>query len=472
MKMLTKMIVLTAMLAFSVGCSDEETLLGSGVELGSGAELRVVHSSPDAPAVDVYAEGVAEPIFAGLAYGEATSYRSLNPGDYNIQLRKAGADPGSAPVFETGLLTIPDGARITALAAGLLTSASSDDRFRILTLVEGFKDPGAGSAAVRIVHAGPDAPTVALDVGNDGVPEVSNFARFGETGAAGVALPSDTEIQIAVWAGNPLTRVTVFTTPRLPDGGELFVIATGLLNRLPREVDGFSLLAIAPTGAIGFIKQNPVVFALHASPDAPPVDIYAGSTILAGNLEFGMLSGAIQVPPASYTLDFKAAGDMNTAASLPTPELVSGERYLAIASGFLLAGAPEFRLLPVGDSFSADLISGALVRVVHASPDAPIVDVGTVAGGVLTPVDEFSGLAFEGASKGEGTPLPVGTLPIGIAKTTTTTPVATFDVTTMPGLKAFVVAAGSLEGTGKSFRLLVVDTTSFPWAAAEIQPNL
>ena len=37
-------------------------------------------------------------------------------------------------------------------------------------------------------------------------------------------------------------------------------------------------------------------------------------------------------------------------------------------------------------------------------------------------------------------------------------------------LKAIAVAAGSLQGTGESFRLVIVDTSTFPWVAAEVLP--
>jgi hypothetical protein len=461
-------VVLAAAMLFAVGCSDDDdNPVSPPADMGEGSMLRVVHSSPDAPAVDVYAEGVAQPLITNLAYGQASDYLELEAGTYNIQLRAAGAPASSTPAFETGDITVPDGVTITAVAAGLLSSSAAADRFRVLTYVENFSDPGANNAAVRIIHASPDAPTVSLDVGDDGSAEVTGFARFAETGESGVALPADTELQIAIWVGS--TRVTAFTTPQLPEGAELFVIATGLLSQLPRETGGFSLFAVGPTGSIGFIKQNPVVFALHASPDAPAVDIYAGAAELIDNLAFGQLSGAVQVPPGSYALDFKATGQSATAATLNTPPLAAGERYLAIASGFLSA-QPSFRLLPYGDAFG-NAGAQARVRVVHASPDAPAVDVGTVSGNMVTPVGDFTNLAFEDASSAAGTPLPVGNLPIGLAATGTSTPVVTFTVPTTAGLKAFAVAAGSLNDNGASFRLVIVDATAFPWQSVEVSPN-
>jgi hypothetical protein len=464
--------VIIALSVFLTGCDDDEAI--TEPEMGEGVMLRVIHGSPDAPSVDVYAEGVAAPLISDLEYGETSDYLDLNAGTYNIQLREAGADPGSAPAYETGDLTVNDGDKITALAVGLIGSSSADDMFRVIPLAEAFEDPGTGNAAVRIIHGSADAPTVAIDVGDDAAPEITDFARFDDTGVAGVPLPSGTALQIAIWAGSPLAKVTVFTTPALPEGGELFVIATGLLSKQPRETDGFALLAVAPTGSIGFIKQNPSVFALHASPDAPAVDIYAGSAMLVESLAFGELSNKVQVPPGAYTLDFKATGTSGTAASATTPSLAAGERYLAVASGFLSAGTPAFQLIPVGDSFG---LGGTdpLVRVVHASPDAPAVDVGTVSGGNVTPVaPDYVNIPFAGTSPAAGTALPVGPLDIGVAATGTAPAVAEFTITTALGMRVFAVAAGSIADPavgGEGFRLIIVDTVTFPWSAVEVMPN-
>lgn len=94
------------------------------------------------------------------------------------------------------------------------------------------------------MHAGADAPAVDLDVGNDDPtkPEVSGLARFTDTGAAGIALPAGQRLAIGV--AKDSSRVTSFTTPKLPDGGQLLVIATGLLGG---QANGaFALLGIGP----------------------------------------------------------------------------------------------------------------------------------------------------------------------------------------------------------------------------------
>lgn len=461
----------------ATACDDDEAMGPDQLPEGTVA-LRVVHASPDAPAVDVYAEGLEAPLFSNVAYSQVTDFLMVPEGTYNIQLRGAGALSSSDPVFETGDLTVSDGDVITAIATGFLSSMDAADEFRVLPLFEDFAAAGS-SARVRIVHASPDAPTVAIDVGNDGTPEINALARFAETGADGVELPAGTSLQIGIWAGSPLARVTAFTTPALPAGGELFVIAIGSLESLPREETGFSLLAVAGSGAIGIIGQNPVVYALHGGPDAPGVDIFAGDVELVNNLSFAELSGSIQVPPGSYTLDFfgTTAGSTrpggSPAASVDTPELEAGQRYLAVATGFLSPemGEEAFRLAAFRDDLEL-ASSTSRVSAIHASPDAPAVDIGTVNGGMIDQV-VFENLAYPDGEPATGAAVPAAALTLGVAATGDMNPVATFDVVTAAGLRAFAVAVGALTPAAdeESFRLVVVNATESPWTATPVNPN-
>lgn len=440
------------------------------------ASLRVVHASAGAPAVDVYAEGIDEPLISDLAYGEASAYIEVPAGTYNIQVRAAGAPTTEDPVYQTGDLSLAADATVTAIAAGDLASDDEADRFRVLALAEGFGAAGDG-ARVRVVHASYDAPTVGIDVGNDdpSAPELDGLARFADSGAAGVELPAGSALQLGIAAGGD--TVTAFTTPELPAGGELFVIAIGRLGELPRQDTGFSLLAVGPSGVIGRIPQNPTVFALHASPDAPTVDIReaSGDALLIGDLAYGEL-GQVQVPPGSYTLDVYGAGAEPgaPAASAATPTLAAGERYLAIASGFLspIGDEEPFQLLAVADEFALEA-SGARVRAIHASPDAPVVDIGTVTGIIMDAPRLLEDVPFTGASDGEGLAVPAAELTLGIAAADSANAAATFDVTTADGLRTFAVAMGALSPAKDeaSFELGLVITSSWPWTVARVAPN-
>jgi len=217
--------------------------------------LRVVHASPDAPLVDIYVNKGDSPVVTALGYGVTSDDLAVDAGTYSVEIRGHGADPASPAVHTQEGLMIAEGMAFTAVAVGLLESSDPLARFRILAFEEGFADPGAGNVAARIVHAAPDAPAVTLDVASDGTFEVTDLARFAETGPAGVALPAGQPVRIGVRAGEPPARVAVFTTPALPQGAGLFVIATGLLGGDPQG-DGFSLLVVGPEGSIGLVRQD------------------------------------------------------------------------------------------------------------------------------------------------------------------------------------------------------------------------
>jgi hypothetical protein len=214
-----------------------------------------------------------------------------------------------------------------------------------------------------------------------------------------------------------------------------------------------------------------MVYALHGSPNAPGVDIDAMGAEVVSDLTFGELSGALEVWPGAYDLDFRATDDDQVAASATTPYLEPGMTYLAVATGFL-GGDPAFQLIPVADEFDG-MVNDALVRVVHASPDAPAVDVGPSDDlDKVTAIADFSGLAFGDSSPAMGTALPLGPLTVGVAAAGSEDAEATFDIETVAGLRAFAVACGSLAGDGEAFRLVLVITGGEMWSAAEVLPNL
>ncbi len=439
---------------------------------GDEAQIRVVHASAGAPNVDIYVEGNDTPVITDLAYGAATDYLAVPAGTYNFQVRAAGADPAEAPVYETGALELPAQATVTAIAAGALGSEDEGAAFRVLALVEGFEDPGADSAAVRIVHAGADAPTVDINVGNDGGdPELPGVARFADSGAAGVPLPAGAALQVGIEAGGSV--VTSFTTPELPAGANLFVIATGLLGNMPREATGFGLLAVGPDGVIGLLPQNPFVHALHASPDAPEVDICVGDSHVIVGASFGDLA-RVQVPPGAYDLEFHAApsdctGDPASVQS--TGNLAAGQQYLAIATGEL---APEpskegFTLVAFQEEFKLDAAPNAVFAVIHAA-SAPAVDVGTLnadgqveEGTVLVPNLSWPDVSSE-------LEVPAGNYGVSIVQAGAQLPADPLATVTAPlsaGLRAWAVAVGDISPNGgeEPFAIYAVVASGTEWIA-------
>ncbi len=111
--------------------------------------IRLLHASPDAPAVDVYANG--QLIASNLTYSQFTQYMQLPAGNYNIKVFASGSLADS--VIDTDI-TIPAGKIFTVAAIGMLKDIS------LLPVEDEILPKTPGMAQVRFAHLSPDAPNV------------------------------------------------------------------------------------------------------------------------------------------------------------------------------------------------------------------------------------------------------------------------------------------------------------------------
>lgn len=182
--------------------------------------VRVVHASPDAPAVDVCVDGAVA--FAGAAFPGATAYAALPADTYAIRVVAAGAGCASDAVIAADLPLIA-GADVTVVALNTLAQIEP------LVLSDNNVAPGEGNAKVRFVHASPDAPTVDITL-TDGTTLFDDVA-FKETGDY-LAVPAGTyDLQVRDATGT--TVVLTLADVALAEGGVYTVFAVGQLNGSP-----------------------------------------------------------------------------------------------------------------------------------------------------------------------------------------------------------------------------------------------
>ena len=100
------------------------------------ARLRVAHTSPDAPAVDVQARlfGRWVPIVRGLEFGQATGYLLLPAWSYRLRIVAAGTD---TVVKDLGRVRLRGSTSYTAWAVGFLTPQDSYPGFGVFVSVDG-----------------------------------------------------------------------------------------------------------------------------------------------------------------------------------------------------------------------------------------------------------------------------------------------------------------------------------------------
>ena len=133
---------------------------------GGEAMVRVVHASPDAPAVDVLVDGSRA--LENLAFGNASDYVALPAGEHQVQVVPTGGDASQAVIDET--LTLEGGKAYEVAAVGNVADIAP------LVLEVDLGPLAAGKARVRAVHASPDAP--AVDVAVTGGPVLFENAAF------------------------------------------------------------------------------------------------------------------------------------------------------------------------------------------------------------------------------------------------------------------------------------------------------
>lgn len=132
---------------------------------GGTAKVRVIHASPDAPAVDVYVNGSRA--LADVPFFTASDYLDLPAGTYQVQVTPAG-QPASAAVIDASA-TIEAGKAYTIAATGPVASIAP-------TVIEDdLTAPAAGQAHVRVYHFSPDAPAVDVQLA-DGTKLIEGLA--------------------------------------------------------------------------------------------------------------------------------------------------------------------------------------------------------------------------------------------------------------------------------------------------------
>jgi hypothetical protein len=225
-------------------------------------------------------------------------------------------------------------------------------------------------------------------------------------------------------------------------------------------------LAVAPALAAG----EAMVRVTHASPDAPAVDVCVNGNVAFANLAFGKTTDYANLPAGSYDVQVYPAGSncQGTAVIDAKGLTLDAKAYTVMAIGKLA----EIKPLILVDNLSAPAASKVHVRFVHASPDAPAVDITTADGAKV-----FSNVAF--GESVDFTPLPAATYDLQARVAGTDTVALNLPGTTLPeGAILTVVAEGFAGGGDPKLGVQVISSpamaaapTTLPVSGAETAAN-
>lgn len=170
---------------------------------------RVVHLSPDAPALDIYVDG--ELWFEGvepLTLQEGAT--PAEPGTYDVTAVPTGEESGNALV-ETETTIEPGPSTLAVIGE---VCALSGNGFDLVALKGEFGPTRAGHARVRVVHASPDTPTV--DVETESGETIAEGLSFGESRTKEIPA-GETIVAVRSTDGTTLARFEI-----APEAGHVY----------------------------------------------------------------------------------------------------------------------------------------------------------------------------------------------------------------------------------------------------------
>lgn len=118
-------------------------------------------------------------------------------------------------------------------------------------------------------------------------------------------------------------------------------------------------------------SNNSFIRVLHASPNAPAVDVYINDKLAVKRLPFKGFSNYLRVPAGKYTIKVFPTGKMDTPVINTSVDIPARTILTAAAVGLL----PDISLLPIPEPVFNRRPGKTYVKFAHLSPNAPNVDV-------------------------------------------------------------------------------------------------
>ncbi|MCC5877486.1 MAG: DUF4397 domain-containing protein [Candidatus Sumerlaeia bacterium] len=335
---------------------------------GADPEVRVVHLSPDAPAVDVFVNGTRA--ITEREFPSSSAFVPLTPGNYDFVVTPADAD------ISTEVLSFLD---VDLATGNLLTAVAYDSLAEIsgLAFVEDRDGLDPGNTRVRAVHTATGVGTVDIlnitDRAARTGPVLFGALEFGSASSP-QDLPADS-YTVGLDIDQSGTAEYIFDLPGLPagelvnayavnDNGSVFLLA---------QLESGATIAIPP--AITDLEINEFgIRVLHLSPDAPNVDVFANSTgPVVSDLPFPAGTSYLAVEEGSYTFQVSATGTAASANVLEIgPATLNAGIYYTAAAIRDLANISGVVLV---DDYTTPATGEFGLRVIHAGEGVPGVDV-------------------------------------------------------------------------------------------------
>ncbi len=378
--------------------------------------IRVLHLSPDAPAVDIWVDGIGRAVEA-LAFPDGTDYLQLESDTYTFRVLPAGGDVGQS------VLNIEN---LPLMADGYYTAVAYDElgTIQALALEDDFSGLAADEIRIRAIHAAVGVGQVDIwNIPESGAPGLLyENVDFGVVGNY-IDLPAGA-YTIGFDVDDDASPDVVFNVPELAGGTIANVFAVtddmGALS-LKAQLDSSAIAGIMP--AMGNVRV------LHLSPDAGLVDVYVnGALSPVTDLGFQEGTGYLELMQSTYDFDIAPAGRpigeaVLSVASLPVMDTRS---YTAVAFDF----AADIMALWLEDDYESLAADTIRVRAIHTASAVGQVDIWNI------PENGAPGMLYENVDFGVAGgyyDLPAGAYTIGFDVDDDSSPDVVFDLPALAG---------------------------------------
>ena len=185
------------------------------------------------------------------------------------------------------------------------------------------------------------------------------------------------------------------------------------------------------------VVQNANVKVVHASPDAPGVDLLVDNAVAGTNLTYPNNTGYLSVEAGTRNIKVNVTGTSTTVIQADLPIL--GDKNYSV---FAVDAVANLSPIVIEDDLSSPAAGNSHVRFIHLSPDAPAVDITLTDGTVV-----FGDYEFKEYS--DFTPLPATSYDLQVRLAGTSTVVLELPgISVMDGNIYTVFAKGFVGGTG------------------------
>jgi hypothetical protein len=366
-------------------------------DCSTGASLRILNLSADAGAVDILVGGTA--VLTNVSPATASTFVPVSTGTISVQVNKTGtttvvAGPVDVTTTAGGRVTI---ATITQTAAG-----GGQQPTPAVVGTQVFQDdiapPAAGQAKIRVIHGSPDAGAIDILAGDQVL--VSNLAF--PTASAFVEVP----------AGSYAVKVnTTGTTTTLAGPTSIDLVAGRIYTIYASGLATDKSLTINPLVDRAFDAQARFV---HASPDAPAIDVIADARAVITNLAYPNVTPYVALSAGGSCVAVATTGSTTPLIPAALLNFTSASKQTAVILG-QAAGTPALSVAVFSDETTPPAADKGKIRFINASPDAGGLDVLSDNAAIIT------NLAFGSAS--DFIEVAAGERKIKVSQTGTTTTV-------------------------------------------------